>query len=84
MRLRDAVMAVRQTGDFTPLHEAIPYTRFMGITAELVNDDRYDSYEKIFYELQGEEKAVFIFHTIRGPDSAAIYNIHEDTFWYEP
>jgi hypothetical protein len=54
------------------------------IPAELVNDDRYDSYEKIFYELQGEEKAVFIFHTIRGPASAAIYNIHEDTFWYEP
>lgn len=39
MRLRDAVMAVRQTGDFTPLHEAIPYTRFMGITAELVDGD---------------------------------------------
>jgi uncharacterized protein (TIGR00369 family) len=39
MRLRDAVTAVRETGDFTPLQEAIPYARFMGITAELVDGD---------------------------------------------
>jgi uncharacterized protein (TIGR00369 family) len=39
MRLRDAVTAVRETGDFTAIQEAIPYTRFMGITAELVDDD---------------------------------------------
>lgn len=39
MRLRDAVSAVRENGDFEPLHEAIPYTRFMGITAELVDGD---------------------------------------------
>jgi uncharacterized protein (TIGR00369 family) len=39
MRLRDAVMAVRENGDFGPLQEAIPYTRFMGITAELVDGD---------------------------------------------
>ena len=39
MRLRDAVMAVRESGDFGPLQEAIPYTRFMGITAELVDGD---------------------------------------------
>jgi uncharacterized protein (TIGR00369 family) len=39
MRLRDAVFAVRDTGDFTALHEAIPYTRFMGITAEVVDGD---------------------------------------------
>jgi len=39
MRLRDAVTAVRETGDFTSLQEAIPYARFMGITAELVDGD---------------------------------------------
>ncbi len=39
MSLRDAVVAVRETGDFTPLQEAIPYARFMGITAELVDGD---------------------------------------------
>jgi len=39
MRLRDAVVAVRQTGDFAALQEAIPYSRFMGITAELVDGD---------------------------------------------
>jgi len=39
MRLRDAVSAVRESGDFGPLQEAIPYARFMGITAELVDDD---------------------------------------------
>jgi len=54
------------------------------IPAELVNDGRDDPYKKIYYELQGEEEALFIFHTVRGPDSAAIYNIHQDSFWYEP
>jgi len=39
MRLRDAVTAVRESGDFGPLHEAIPYSRFMGISAELVDGD---------------------------------------------
>ena len=39
MRLRDAVAAVRETGDFSPLAEAIPYSRFMGITAELVDGE---------------------------------------------
>lgn len=39
MRLRNAVTAVRESGDFTALQEAIPYARFMGITAELVDDD---------------------------------------------
>jgi uncharacterized protein (TIGR00369 family) len=39
MRLRDAVTAVRETGDFTAMQQAIPYTRFMGITAELVDGD---------------------------------------------
>lgn len=39
MRLRDAVAAVHDTGDFTAIQEAIPYSRFMGITAELVDGD---------------------------------------------
>jgi uncharacterized protein (TIGR00369 family) len=39
MRLRDAVVAVRESGDFTSLQEAIPYARFMGITGELVDGD---------------------------------------------
>jgi uncharacterized protein (TIGR00369 family) len=39
MRLRDAVVTVRETGDFTALQEAIPYSRFMGITAELVDGE---------------------------------------------
>jgi uncharacterized protein (TIGR00369 family) len=39
MRLRDAVVAVRDNGDFTPLQEAIPYARFMGITGQLVDGD---------------------------------------------
>lgn len=39
MRLRDAVSAVRESGDFGPLQEAIPYARFMGITAALVDGD---------------------------------------------
>lgn len=39
MRLRDAVSAVRETGDFTAMQQAIPYVRFMGITAELIDGD---------------------------------------------
>lgn len=39
MRLRDAVTAVRDSGDFTALQESIPYARFMGISAELVDGD---------------------------------------------
>ncbi|HET6417115.1 MAG TPA: PaaI family thioesterase [Polyangiales bacterium] len=39
MRLRDAVTAVRETGDFTAMQQVIPYARFMGITAELVDGD---------------------------------------------
>lgn len=39
MRLRDAVSAARQSGDLGPLQEAIPYAKFMGITAELVDED---------------------------------------------
>lgn len=39
MRLRDTVLALRESGDFGPLAEAIPYSRFMGITAELVDGE---------------------------------------------
>lgn len=39
MRLRDAVLSMRETGDFSALQEVIPYTRFMGIAAELRDND---------------------------------------------
>ena len=39
MKTRDAVAKLRSTGDFTALQEAIPYARFMGITAKVVDDD---------------------------------------------
>jgi uncharacterized protein (TIGR00369 family) len=39
MRLRDAATSVRETGDFTAIQAAIPYARFMGITAELVDEE---------------------------------------------
>lgn len=39
MRLRDAVASVRETGDFTAIQEAIPYARFMGITADLIDGE---------------------------------------------
>ena len=37
--LRDAVASLRATGDFTALEEAIPYSKFMGITAKIEDDD---------------------------------------------
>ena len=39
MRLRDAVASVRETGDFTAIQESIPYARFMGITADLIDGE---------------------------------------------
>ncbi len=38
-KMRSAVDLLRSTGDFTALQDAIPYTRFMGITAKIVDDD---------------------------------------------
>lgn len=38
-KTREAVERLRSTGDFTALQEAIPYAQFMGITAEIVDDD---------------------------------------------
>lgn len=37
--VRDAVASLRSTGDFTKLEEVIPYTKFMGITATIEDDD---------------------------------------------
>ena len=54
------------------------------IPPELVNDGRSDSYSKIYYSLQSEEEPTFLFHSARGPDSGVIYDIHKDSFWYEP
>ena len=39
MTLRDAVASVRETGDFTAIQESIPYARFMGITADLIDGE---------------------------------------------
>lgn len=39
MRLRDAVEEVRKNGDFAPLEAVIPYAKFMGIGAEIVDGD---------------------------------------------
>lgn len=39
MRLRDAVVELRQSSDFKSLEEAIPYARFMGIRAQLVDGE---------------------------------------------
>ncbi len=39
MSIRDVVARLRETGDFEELQEAIPYARFMGITAELRDGD---------------------------------------------
>lgn len=39
MKMRDAVADLRSSGSFSALEQAIPYARFMGITAEVVDDD---------------------------------------------
>lgn len=38
-KIRDAVEKLRATGDFTSVEQAIPYTRFMGITANVEDED---------------------------------------------
>ncbi|MEM7137961.1 MAG: PaaI family thioesterase [Myxococcota bacterium] len=38
-RVRDAVAELRSTGDFGALQTLIPYTKFMGITATIEDDD---------------------------------------------
>jgi hypothetical protein len=52
------------------------------VPPELVNDGKDDPYKKISYALEGE-RPFFYFRTIRGPDSAAIYNMVENTFWHD-
>ena len=39
MMLRDAVHELRATGDFTGILNGIPYAKFLGITAEVVDND---------------------------------------------
>jgi hypothetical protein len=83
--LRPVFIQYRQdNGTFpTALEDLVP-GYIQEIPEELMNDGREDPYKKIYYELQGEDQALFYFRTIRGPDSAAVYNINEDTFWYDP
>ena len=83
--LRPVFIQYRQDNGTYPtaLEDLVP-EYIAEIPAELVNDGRDDPYKKISYEMQGEEEPMFFFHTIRGPDSAATYDIHNDSFWYEP
>ena len=74
----------QENGTFPVALEDLVPEYIQEIPAELVNDGRDDPYRKISYELHGEDEAVFVFHTIRGPDSAAAYYIHNNSFWYEP
>ncbi|AFK51974.1 MAG: PaaI family thioesterase [Tistrella sp.] len=37
--LQDAIERSRATGDFTPLNQAVPYARFLNLTANLVEDE---------------------------------------------
>lgn len=39
MKMREAVANLRSTGNFTALEQTIPYARFMGITAKVIDDD---------------------------------------------
>lgn len=39
MSIKDAIATLRTSEDFSPLLEAIPYVRFMGISAEIVDGD---------------------------------------------
>jgi hypothetical protein len=52
------------------------------VPRELVNNGEDDPYRKISYTLEGG-RPFFYFRTIRGPDSAAIYNVDEDTLWHD-
>jgi hypothetical protein len=52
------------------------------VPPELVNDGKDDSYKKISYALEGGLPLSY-FRTIRGPDSAAIYNVDADTLWHD-
>ncbi len=49
---------------------------------ELINNGKDDPYKKISYTLT-EGGPVFAFRTIRGPDSAAVYNVDKDTLWHD-
>lgn len=82
--LRPAFIQYRQdNGTYPSALEDLAPKYIPEIPPELVNDGHDDPYKKIFYALQGEEEALFIFHTVRGPDSAAIYNVHKNSFWYD-
>ena len=83
--LRPVFIQYRQDhGTFPPALENLVPDYITEIPAELISDGSEDPYRRIDYTLQEEEKAIFVFHTIRGPDSAAVYHIKENRFWYEP
>ena len=81
--LRPVFIQYRQDkGTYPPALADLVPEYISEIPSELVNDGSDDFYSRIVYEIQGEE-AVFIFRTIRGPDSWVIYNIHKDSFWHD-
>jgi hypothetical protein len=73
----------RVNGTYPSALENLVPGYILEIPAELVNNSRNDSYEKIFYALNEEGEPLFIFHKVRGPYSAVTYNIHEDKFFYD-
>lgn len=52
------------------------------IPEELNNDGVTDSYRRIHYE-RTPDGPIFIFHTARGPDSAASLNVVTGEYWHE-
>jgi len=81
--LRPVFMKYRmETGAYPgSLDELVP-DYIPKVPPELVNDGKDDPYKKISYALEGG-RPFFYFRTIRGPDSAAIYNVAEDTLWHD-
>ena len=52
------------------------------IPPELINDGQSDSYKKIYYEV-GCDGPMFLFKTVRGPDSSASYNVVTGAYWHD-
>jgi len=81
--LRPVFMKYRmETGVYPGSLEELVPDYIPKVPPELVNDGKDDPYKKISYALEGG-RPFFYFRTIRGPDSAAIYNVAEDTLWHD-
>jgi hypothetical protein len=81
--LRPVFMKYRmETGAYPDSLEDLVPDYIPKVPPELVNDGKDDPYKKISYALEGG-RPFFCFHTIRGPDSAAIYNLDEDSLRHD-